>query len=148
MPECMITHTDYDPTIEEFNCPKCGAKHGRKFGIADEGSVGNYGCDKLHLWDYLDCSHCGWKGHGDEWVKLMGKGEKAMEGWDILKVQKKVGPFKLEVCFSADGNYTYGIFLNNAAPMLAGGKEATASAAQLAAESTIREWLDAAREML
>lgn len=147
MSECMITHTDYDPPLAEFHCPKCGAKHGRKFGVSDGGGVGQYGCDKLHLWDHLDCTGCGWTGYGDEWVKLMGK-DNAMEEWCIIKAQKTVGPFKLEVAISADGLYCYNIFWHKSSTALAGGKGDNFEKCQEAAESTIREWLENAREML
>jgi transcription initiation factor TFIIIB Brf1 subunit/transcription initiation factor TFIIB len=51
MDACKFKHTKYEPTEEEFMCPKCGAKVGH-FCI-DEGP--NMDCDQLHDEDNIVC---------------------------------------------------------------------------------------------
>lgn len=48
---CTLKHTKYQPTPEEFHCPKCEAPAG---DFCVEGS-GNYDCPLLHDDDELAC---------------------------------------------------------------------------------------------
>lgn len=64
---CTEPHTSYDPTAEEFVCPKCKAKAG-DFAIDDSG--GAEGCEKLHVSDALLCYSCGFRISGQDWLSL------------------------------------------------------------------------------
>lgn len=63
--KCRETHTQYQPTISEWNCPKCGAKAGH-FAIEDSS---NYDCDDLHPEDMLLCGKCGYGMSGRAFAK-------------------------------------------------------------------------------
>jgi hypothetical protein len=54
---CEAKHTKYQPTDEEFHCPKCGAKCGDFF---KDDPVGHEECDLLHDEDNLCCATCGY----------------------------------------------------------------------------------------
>ncbi len=54
---CEAKHTKYQPTDEEFNCPKCGAKVGDFF---KDDPVGHDECELLHDEDNLCCATCGY----------------------------------------------------------------------------------------
>ncbi len=51
---CEIKHTIYQPSQEEFCCPKCAAEAG-DFCV-DESE--NYECPDIHLSDLLICMKC------------------------------------------------------------------------------------------
>lgn len=48
---CEFKHTKYQPTTDEFVCPKCGASCGG-FGVDDSP---NYDCPLIHVDDGLVC---------------------------------------------------------------------------------------------
>ena len=54
---CETKHTKYQPTDEEFHCPKCGAKVGDFY---KDDPVGEEDCDLLHDEDNLSCANCGY----------------------------------------------------------------------------------------
>ena len=68
---CSIKHTAYQPTDEQWRCPKCGSDN-EKFYVDEpvEGSAEE--CDKLHEQDGLYCQ-CGYAGTGKSFA------EKVME---------------------------------------------------------------------
>jgi len=56
MEECKEKHTKYQPTIDEWKCPKCGS-----IGLYVEDDIDPDFCDKLHSdsWVYCDkCDYC------------------------------------------------------------------------------------------
>lgn len=63
--KCLEKHTRYQPTISEWNCPKCGAKAGH-WAIEDSS---NYECNDLHLDDTLLCGKCGYGTTGRAFAK-------------------------------------------------------------------------------
>lgn len=65
---CNGKHTRYNPTEEEFVCPKCGAKCG-DFFIAE--NFGDDECELLHDDDCLQCSKCEYTISGKSFVKKL-----------------------------------------------------------------------------
>lgn len=70
---CYAKHTAYQPSLEEWKCPKCGVgseytdNRGNLqegFVIDCEGHVGDDNCEKLHDMDITYCHKCekGWTG--------------------------------------------------------------------------------------
>lgn len=55
---CTTKHTKYQPTDEEWKCPKCGAPSG-DFYIDESASEEASECPKLHDLDFLRCANCG-----------------------------------------------------------------------------------------
>lgn len=55
--QCNSRHTKYQPTDEEWKCPKCG-RGNESFWIDEE--FGEDGCDKLHDDDTIRCFQCGY----------------------------------------------------------------------------------------
>ena len=55
---CTGKKTKYQPGVEEFNCPSCGAKSGT-FCIDESGEcAAGYECETMHDDDYLRCYSC------------------------------------------------------------------------------------------
>lgn len=71
---CEAKHTKYQPTDEEFNCPKCGAKVGDFY---KEDPVGHEECELLHDEDNLCCAQCGYGCSGKAFAARIVK-EKSM----------------------------------------------------------------------
>jgi Zn finger protein HypA/HybF involved in hydrogenase expression len=71
---CRARHTKYQPTIDEWECPKCGERLDGKDGgfIIDgvaEGALGD--CDLLHVNDELLCSSCKYISTGKKFSALL-----------------------------------------------------------------------------
>ena len=58
---CEAKHAKYQPTDEEFTCPKCGAVCGDFY---KEDAVGHENCELLHDEDNLACFKCGYRCSG------------------------------------------------------------------------------------
>ena len=56
---CKAKHTKYQPTIDEYICPKCGAKDG-DFALDDPAHGSDADCELLHPADYMLCNECGY----------------------------------------------------------------------------------------
>lgn len=52
MNECKVKPTKFQPSSEEFKCPRCGSKAG--YFCIDESEC-DYDCPKLHEKDYIKC---------------------------------------------------------------------------------------------
>lgn len=72
MSTCQHKHTKYQPTDEEWRCPKCGASYddGEEFVIWD--AVGE-DCSLLHDEDYLKCQKCGYETTGKRFAAYVVK---------------------------------------------------------------------------
>ena len=57
---CPAKHTKYQPTMEEFRCPRCGAGPEDKdpFYIQDGAEGSDEDCELLHNQDALGCNRC------------------------------------------------------------------------------------------
>ena len=60
---CPAKHTKFQPTDEEWRCPRCGAGSDY-FYIELSAPDADPDCDKLHVDDWIICDNCGggWKG--------------------------------------------------------------------------------------
>lgn len=58
MMKCKKKHVAYQPTDEEFNCPKCGTKCG-DFHLIIQFDDSDMDCDLIHADDYIECDGCG-----------------------------------------------------------------------------------------
>lgn len=57
---CQHKHTKYQPTNEEWRCPRCGATAEQGFIIYESiNDMDNIECELLHPEDYLHCGKCG-----------------------------------------------------------------------------------------
>jgi hypothetical protein len=69
---CNAKHTKYQPTDDEFHCPKCKAKSG-DFYIIDTIEDANEECSNLHVGEYITCALCGYdtsaQSFATSWVK-------------------------------------------------------------------------------
>lgn len=74
---CGYKHTKYQPTDEEWRCPKCGAGFEDKSGgfvIWDGVSDNEEGeCQLLHVDDYLKCQKCGYDCQGKDFAAYVVK---------------------------------------------------------------------------
>lgn len=67
---CRIKHTKFQPTLQQWVCPKCGhdpgLNHTADFCIEQSAEGADYDCDQLHVDDYVVCTACGteWTGKG------------------------------------------------------------------------------------
>jgi len=52
---CEAKHTSYQPTFEEFKCPRCGAQPPEGICIDDLVEGAEDTCELLHVGDYLRC---------------------------------------------------------------------------------------------
>lgn len=55
--KCTAKHTAYNPTAEEFRCPKCNAEAG-VFAIDEPADGADESCDRIHAKDGLYCYDC------------------------------------------------------------------------------------------
>jgi len=62
MMTCRGKHTKYQPTDEDFKCPKCGAGIDDNFIIDEPDEMSDGECALLHENDVLYCPVC------DEWL--------------------------------------------------------------------------------
>lgn len=72
---CPYKHTKYDPTEEEFKCPKCGAVCG--VFCVEEGP--NEECLLMHEDDTLHCFECGYTTTGKAFVNKLLKDKSHVE---------------------------------------------------------------------
>ena len=72
MKQCSAKHTAYQPTNDEWRCPKCGAgvEH---FTIYDSSESALDDCELLHKDDYLLCTNCNYESSGAAFSKLIMK---------------------------------------------------------------------------
>lgn len=77
--ECGYKHTKYNPTDEEFLCPKCGSS---EFFI-DEGpgvdALSGVACELLHDEDVICCYDCGHTISGKKFANMVLKKEKLIK---------------------------------------------------------------------
>jgi Zn finger protein HypA/HybF involved in hydrogenase expression len=66
---CKGNHTSYNPTDEEFRCPKCGASHPDFYIEENESETDGFNCRLLHNGDFLRCDKCDFTIYGQEFVK-------------------------------------------------------------------------------
>ena len=64
---CPAKHTAFQPTDEQWRCPKCGADNS-KFYIEEPADGSAEDCVKLHKQDELFCS-CGYAASGESFSK-------------------------------------------------------------------------------
>lgn len=69
---CTAKHTKYQPTDEEWLCPKCGANSDH-FIIEDPAEDADEDCEELHVYDNVVCSSCGFGGSGRTVASRMSK---------------------------------------------------------------------------
>lgn len=62
---CNARHTKYQPTDEEFRCPKCGAGPEEGFIIDDSPEDADSDCGLLHEDDCIVCNNCKTEHHRD-----------------------------------------------------------------------------------
>ena len=74
---CDAKHTKYNPTIEEFRCPKCNAEAGI-FAVDEPATEQAAECEALHLKDYLHCYDCGFGTQGGRFVAGLLKKKRPM----------------------------------------------------------------------
>ena len=67
---CSISHTSYQPTDEEWKCPKCGAGFG-EFVIEEGGDGVSDDCELLHTTDECRCYACGYTASGSTVAKRL-----------------------------------------------------------------------------
>lgn len=65
MNTCEAKHCKYQPTNEEFHCPKCGAKMG-DFCIDEPDRSADSNCKLLHNSDFLLCYTCKYSATGKD----------------------------------------------------------------------------------
>ena len=72
MSTCAAKHTFYQPTDEEWRCPKCGATNDG-FVIDESDPDVLETCGLLHSADMLRCFYCDWSGSGRTFVNKLAK---------------------------------------------------------------------------
>ena len=71
---CTLKHVKYEPTDEEWLCPKCGAEAGDFYIEARENeNDSSPDCELLHEDDVLDCNGCGYSVSGKAFSALIVK---------------------------------------------------------------------------
>lgn len=73
--DCNAKHTPYQPTEDEWKCPKCGAgvNEGNGFMIDSEADGVNGECTKIHMEDELRCFECGYVSYGKAFAARLQK---------------------------------------------------------------------------
>jgi len=65
MPICNARHTNFQPSLDEWKCPKCGAgSEDGDFIIENPDEDAHDECDKMHANDEVRCHACGYTGYG------------------------------------------------------------------------------------
>lgn len=72
MDKCFAKHTKYQPSDDDWVCPKCGADSS-SFVINDHAEGASEDCGKLHVQDNVECFSCGYGGSGRSVSSLMAK---------------------------------------------------------------------------
>ena len=67
---CPAKHAKYQPTDEDWLCPKCGADN-RYFVIIAPIDDASEACVLVHEDDEIDCEKCGYGGSGSTVTKKM-----------------------------------------------------------------------------
>jgi len=62
---CNAKHIKYQPTDEEFRCPKCGAGPEEGFVIENPDETAHDACGLLHEKDWIACNNCETEYHRD-----------------------------------------------------------------------------------
>lgn len=62
--KCLSKHTRYDPTDEEWACPRCGEANPEHFYIYDDAPDADPDCPRLHADALIVCERCGYEGTG------------------------------------------------------------------------------------
>lgn len=72
---CRAKHTEFQPSLEEWFCPKCGASPDGGFIVETfSDDIGSHEeCEALHTQDRLDCGKCGYSGSGTAFAKAVAK---------------------------------------------------------------------------
>lgn len=70
--KCYAKHSKYQPTIEEFKCPKCGTgPENGDFYIDTDPTVGsNFECEFMHDEDMIVCLKCNWESTGKKYSSM------------------------------------------------------------------------------
>jgi DNA-directed RNA polymerase subunit RPC12/RpoP len=71
--ECKSKHTEYNPSLEEWICPNCGAKEPGDFYIEYPAEAAAEECEKLHPTDILRCIKCKYETTGKKWADSLAK---------------------------------------------------------------------------
>jgi len=73
MGRCQAKHTKFQMSLEDWCCPKCGAKPGDspEFYMFEGQEDAEEDCEFTHPQDYLLCTACSWQGSGTTWSRLM-----------------------------------------------------------------------------
>lgn len=69
---CNVKHTKYQPTDDEWKCPKCGATANQPDGFFNDESENN-DCPTLHESDTLVCYRCGFSTSGKAFAARLQK---------------------------------------------------------------------------
>lgn len=77
MTTCQAKHTMFQPSMEQWRCPKCQAKADDGFCIYDPVD-GTEDCDKLHPGDGLACSKCRYETTGRAFAARVQKAAKVV----------------------------------------------------------------------
>jgi len=70
--KCIAKHTMYQPTDEEWKCPKCGSGD-EHFDIQEPAEFSSDDCVQLHVNDELSCYNCGYGISGKEFASRLQK---------------------------------------------------------------------------
>ena len=76
MTTCIEKHTKFQPTDDQWKCPKCGNANELTVDsgfFVDEGP--NPGCELLHNEDYIVCGKCKSSWYGKKLAPLMAKAQ-------------------------------------------------------------------------
>ena len=65
---CNAKHTEYNPSEEEFVCPKCGSID---FFIDYIPEDANEECEKLHVDDFIYCDKCQYETTGKKFAEYV-----------------------------------------------------------------------------
>ena len=76
MTTCTAKHTQFQPTPEQWKCPKCGTGNGESESqpfFVDDGPLGGMDCDLLHEEDQVICTSCDSSWTGKRLATVMAK---------------------------------------------------------------------------